>query len=203
VSSVYVQIIRNIRLRLGEPPRNFGRKEMGYLRIKPPAWCKPAVDELHAVYRDLELLLTHGTAVWGALVQANDLLFAPGPQDSPGVAIYTPEPHWHDDLMRLSEMAKTVFALKTGGGKTEQEREIGAWLADERKRFMSHPLPASIARESPVVASAVMFSRKHLPGGVLSCGFFPLLVHAKTKAALIVPARYWDAELVNIWTRPD
>jgi hypothetical protein len=176
---------------------------MGYLRIKPPGWCKPDVDELHTAYRDLELLLNDGTAVWGALVQANDSLFAPGAQDAPGVAIYTREPHWHDDLMRLSEMAKTVFALKDGGGKTAEEREIGAWLADERKRFLSHPLPASIAREAPVVTSAVMFSRKHLPGGVLSCGFFPLLAHAKSKAALVVPARYWDAELVNMWTRRD
>ena len=78
MSDIRIEMIRNTRIRLGEPPRVFGKKESGYLSIKPPAWLNSSDDDLSVVYQDHGLLLTHGTVVWGALVMANQAMFEPG-----------------------------------------------------------------------------------------------------------------------------
>jgi hypothetical protein len=198
VSNLYVEIIRNIRVRIGEPKRTFDAREMSYLRITAPDWCK-ADDDLAPIYRHQDLLLTEGMVVWGALVQANSLLFSPGPHDSPGIVVYAAEPHLHDDLLRLSATAKKLFALKEGCGKTPAETKFGAKLADERSLFLAEAIPKSIGGDSPIVANTAMFPRKHMPGGVLNASYFPLLVHPKTTATLMVPARYWDNNLLDVW----
>jgi hypothetical protein len=198
VSNLYVEIIRNIRVRVGEPKRQFDPKELKYLRLTPPAWCR-AGHELAPIYRDQDLLLSEGTVVWGALVQANTLLFRPGPHDSPGIVIHTTEPHFHDDLVRLSASAKKLFALKDGGGKTPAEKAFGSKLADDLSSFLAEAIPKSIGGESTILANTAMFHRKHLPGGVLSCGFFPLFIHPNTTAVSVVPARYWDSNLLDAW----
>jgi hypothetical protein len=199
----FAQIIRNIRLRLGEGPRTFKASEAKYFKLKPPEWCRSGKDELHAIYRDFDLLMKSGTAVWGALVQANTLLFSSGPHDGPGDIVYCPQPHWHDDLHRLSDIAKRVSSLKSGSGTTLEEKKIGDWLANERVRTMGHPVPKTIVGETPVLTGVTMFIRKHLPNGMLSNSYFPLLVHPDTKTVIVVPARYWDSELVDIWNRTD
>lgn len=202
MSNLFEQIIRNTRLRIGEPPRSFAPSERHYLESRSPIWCRPNADELHTIYADQKLLLTQGIVVWGHLLQANSALFARGNDDLPGASIYSPELHLHDDLTRLASVSEEVTALRQGGGKNPREKEIGKWLADERTTFMAHPVPASIAGATPVLSSCHMFIRKHLPGGKLTTSYFPLLVHPATKAVLIVPARYWDPEFVKMWTQP-
>jgi hypothetical protein len=198
VSNLYAEIIRNIRVRLGEPKRQFAAKELKYLRVTAPAWCKPGND-LAPIYRDQDLLMSEGTVVWGALVQANTLLFRPGPHDSPGIVIHTTEPHLHDDLVRLSAVAKKLFALKDGGGKTSAEKAFGSKLADDLASFLAEAVPKTLGGESPILANTAMFHRKHLPNGILSCGFFPLFIHPTTTAIFVVPARYWDNNLLDVW----
>lgn len=202
MSELFVQIIRNTRLRIGEPPRTFAPSERRYLETKAPAWCRPNVDDLHAIYADQKLLLTQGIVVWGYLLQANTGLFAPGEDDLPGASIYSPELHLQDDLARLASLSEEITALRKGGGKNPKEKEIGKWLADERTTFMAHPIPSSIAGTTPLLSGCHMFIRKHLPGGTLTTSYFPLLVHPKTKAVLVVPARYWDPDFVTMWTQP-
>ncbi len=193
-----VQMIRNTRLRFGEPPRQFAKSENAYLKMAPPAWCKPGKDLLHTVYNDREMLLREGKVVWGHLIQANSMAFNPGPDDVPGDVAFCPEPHWHDDLLRLGDMAKKLFEIKGAGSNTE-ERAFGKQLAHERDRFVSQPIPKSISLGSPVVATSFMVVRKHLPLGVLLNSYFPLLTHPKTKAVMVLPARYWDRELFDLW----
>ena len=48
-----------------------------------------------------------------------------------------------------------------------------------------------------------MVHRKHLPRGYLRANWFPLVVAPKeTPASVILPGRYWDAELVRRWKPP-
>jgi hypothetical protein len=197
-------MIRNTRLRWGEAPRTFSPAEQKYLIPKPPGWLKSSSDHsIAAIYKDFQLLVNHGSVVWGALVQANNLMFSPGPHDSPGVAVYCPEPHWHDDLRRLSDVAQRVMDLKNGNGTTPEEKKVGKWLADERTPFQAHPVPKPIAGDSPILTNTIMFPRKHLPNGVLSNSYFPIMVHADCKSIAVVPGRYWDPDLVDLWLQPN
>jgi hypothetical protein len=202
VGNAYIEILRNTRIRFGEPPRTFGSSEMSYLKIAPPSWCREGKDDLFEFYRDLMLLMRHGRVVWGNLVQANNILFAAGPHDAPGAVVYCREPYWHDELRRLSEIGTQLTALKEGRGNSPQEKQIGRWLADEMTRFLAHPVPKTLAGEAPVLTGCLMFIRKHLPGGVLSTGYFPLLVHDEIRTVAVLPARFWDAAMVDIWMSP-
>jgi hypothetical protein len=129
---------------------------------------------------------------------ANDQLFAAGTDDLPGVIAYCPQYHWHDDLMRLEAVTKKIGDLKTSAG-TAKEKEIGRWLASETDRFLDHPVPDTIAGQAPVRVGCNMFIRKHLPTGVLTTGFFPILVHPSTKATLVLPGQFWDKQMLDIW----
>jgi hypothetical protein len=202
MGDAYIEIIRNTRVRFGEPPRTFSSADTKYLQVAPPAWCREGKDELYAFYRDHQFLMRHGTVAWGVLLQANTILFAPGPHDAPGAVAHCAEPHWHDDLRRLSDIGKQLSNLKDGSGQTPKEKEIGALLADEAKRFMAHPVPKTIAGEAPLLIGVTMFIRKHLPGRVLSTGYFPVLIHDDVKSVSVLPARYWDAAMVDIWMSP-
>jgi hypothetical protein len=200
MGSRYTQLMRNMRIRFGQAPREFDRDQFSYLNIKPPNWCRPGQDLLHMIYRDHETLLSQGTIVWAVLVMANNQLFAAGKEDHPGLIVYCPQPHWHDDLIRLDEVAKKIGELKTSA-VTAKEKEIGKWLVDEQQRFLDLPAPETIVGKAPVRIGCNMFIRKHLPTGVLTTNQFPILVHPSTKATLILPSRFWDREMLDLWRR--
>jgi hypothetical protein len=202
VGDAYIEILRNTRLRFGEPPRQFASSEMSYLKVSPPSWCKKGKDDLFEFYRDFMMLMRHGRVVWGNLVQANNILFAAGAQDAPGSVVYCKEPYWHDELRRLAEIGTQLTALKEGSGNSPQEKQIGRWLADEMTRFVAHPVPTTLAGDAPVLTGCLMFIRKHLPGGVLSTSYFPLLVHDEIRTVAVLPARFWDGAMVDIWMSP-
>jgi hypothetical protein len=198
MSDSAIQMIRNTRLRFGEPPRQFPKNEQSYLNLTAPSWCSAKTDALYEVYRHREMLLREGRVVWGHLIQANSLIFEPGPDDVPGACAYCPDYHTHDDLSRLAEIAGNLFKLREKS-TTAEEKAFGAILAGEKERFFQRPVPKTLTKGSPVFASCLMINRKHLPAGVLSNSYFPILVHPDTQAILIVPARYWDPELFNHW----
>src|SRR5262245_13481087 len=125
MSDLYTRLIRNMRVRVGEVPRVFSKQEDKYLRIKTPAWCRKRQDQLLRIYQDAEMLLRHGSVNWAALVQCNTAMYAPGPADHPGTTIYCSEPHWHDDLNRLDELARRVADLRKGQGATPDEKQLG------------------------------------------------------------------------------
>jgi hypothetical protein len=182
MSDSAIEMIRNTRLRFGEPPRQFPKNEQSYLGLTAPSWCDAKTDALYEVYRHREMLLSEGRVVWGHLVQANDQIFKPGPHD----------------LVRLGDLSGKLFDLK-GKGDTPDEKAFGKQLAAETERFVRYPVPKSLAKGSPLFVSSLMIPRKHLPAGALTHSYFPILVHADTQAILIVPARYWDPDLFNHW----
>jgi hypothetical protein len=198
MSDSAIEMIRNTRLRFGEPPRQFPKNEQSYLGLTAPSWCDAKTDALYEVYRHREMLLSEGRVVWGHLVQANDQIFKPGPHDLPGDCVYCPDFHTHDDLVRLGDLSGKLFDLK-GKGDTPDEKAFGKQLAAETERFVRYPVPKSLAKGSPLFVSSLMIPRKHLPAGALTHSYFPILVHADTQAILIVPARYWDPDLFNHW----
>ena len=192
-------MMRNTRVRFGPAPRKFGIREGMALRIAPPTWCT-SKDDLRVIYKDQRTVLTEGYVVWSHLVQANSNLFSPKSKDDcPAAVIYSPQIHWGDPLMPLADMAQAVFELREKASESPRERLLGKMLADEYVRFFDEELPSSIAADARVLLTSIMVHRKHLPLGHLASSYLPLVVHPKTPASMILPAKYWDVDLVNVW----
>ena len=190
--------INEIRRRFGDPPRSFGLFERFHWHVSPPSWCSRD-DELRAMYEDRCLLRDEGIVIWGAVVQANQLMFRPGRDNCPGCVIFSFDTRWSDRLVPLAEIAHELFELKHGESSDPAAARFGAMLADEYERAMGLAAPPSLTAGRAVVATTVVFHRKHLPGRKLANGFLPLLVHKETAAAFVLPGRYWTEELCDAW----
>src|SRR6185503_6162156 len=73
---------------LRPPPRKIGWWSLRELRLKRPRWNR-SDGRFEAIFRHQDMLLEHGHVVWGHVIQANALLFEPGPDDSPAAIIYS------------------------------------------------------------------------------------------------------------------
>jgi hypothetical protein len=169
------------------------------LRVRPPGWF-PQTDDLMEVYRRQGTLMREGDIVWGALVQANAHLFQPGPDDHPAMAIHSEDPYFEDDPARLAAVARRLSELKGTTPDDPGERRWAEMITDEMERGMGWVAPKSCTGGRQVISTGFMVFRRHLPDGVLRCGWFPLLTHPETPAVMIVPSKYWPPDLVRIWS---
>jgi hypothetical protein len=193
-------LIEAVREWMGEPPRQFGFFDKLKLRVSPPAWMQ-ANDDLREVYRAHDLLLREGRIVWSALVQANNMLFQPGPSDHPALLIHSRDLAFDDRLDLLREVAHRIYTFKNTTPSDPAERELAALVTDEMDRGMSRRLPPAVAFDRDVRSSSTMIFRKYLPRKVIESGWFPLLIHPDTPASLIVPCVYWPEELAAAWRK--
>ena len=105
------QVIAQTRTVAGGAPRNI--KHVGGLVWPMPAWLEAdAKDPLRAIYHDQEQLLSHGRIVWGCIVQANQLLFSKGSDDSPAAIIYSTDPYFDAHPEDLVEIADELFMVR-------------------------------------------------------------------------------------------
>jgi hypothetical protein len=189
-----------VREAIGSAPRRLGILTRLRLHAWPPSWLWLRLDELLEVYRRQGMLLREGSIVWGALVQANLLLFEPGPEDHPAMAVYSSDSLFEDDPDRLVAIARRLFALKGTTPEDPGERRLAEMITDEMERGMGWAVPKSCTGGREVRSTTFMVFRRHLPGKVLSCSWFPLLTHPETPAVMIVPWEYWPPDLVRIWS---
>ncbi|WP_211280276.1 hypothetical protein [Streptomyces lushanensis] len=188
-------VIGQCRLSLGSAPRSFSWIDRRrYLRIPEPRWMRPnANDPLREILREQDSLLREGRLVWGALVQANTLLFQPGKDDHPAEVVYSPDAaDFDNNPVRLLDIARSLYSLK---GTEQSDPELMAFsehLANEMERGMRMPLPHKLTAGATVYNTAVLISRRHLPDGVLHSSVFPLIIHPeKTAMTMMLPSRYW------------
>jgi hypothetical protein len=151
------------------------------------------------VFLRQNLLLRDGDVVWGALVQANRLLFKAGRHDHPARVIHSADPSLDDGLDRLRTIASRLFQLKGTLPDDPGQRHFAEMITDETECGMGWTVPKGITGGPEVRSTGLMVFRRHLPGGVLRSGWFPLLTHPSTSAVMIVPWRYWPDDLVEIW----
>ncbi|NTW29530.1 MAG: hypothetical protein HGA39_09255 [Coriobacteriia bacterium] len=183
--------INAIRAKIGVEPRHFGLFARRYVSGSRPSWMEDD-DDLMEFFRNQDLLMHEGGVVWGALVQANTLLFSPGKMDHPAMVIYAPDrsldacPEW------LSSVARELYQLKNTMPEEPDRRELASMITDEMERGLGWTVPSSITGGKLIKSSSVMVFRQHLPHGVLKGDFFPLLFHPDTSAVMIVPSRYWS-----------
>jgi hypothetical protein len=190
-------ILRHIDEELGPPPRRFSRDEWPDLAIPEPTWIRR--DDMAIIYDDLRFLYKEGEIVWGAYVQANQLLFRRGFSNCPATFIYSRDPEIDDDPERLAAIATRLFQLKGGTWKDPDAQRYGDMLADERKRAMRWRAPETMTGDLPVYSTSVMVCRRHLPERVLASRYMPLLRHRDTVATLVVPHWFWPKPFRDRW----
>lgn len=162
-----------------------------------PDWIKPS-EPLYEILKQQQLLLTQGTIVWAALVQANNLLFSPGDVDCPAQLVYSRDPCFDSRPQELSAIASAIFKLKNTAPSDPAEKAMADRVTDEMDRTMGWRLP-DLLTDKEVFSATFMVFRRHIPNGVLAAGFFPILVHPSTQAVMIVPFEFWPIELIILW----
>ncbi|MEZ6067385.1 MAG: hypothetical protein R3B90_17150 [Planctomycetaceae bacterium] len=192
-------LIRETRELFGDAPREFGFLQKFYLKARPPSWCTRGNDAMWINYRDQWRLLTEGNVVWAAFVQANRLMFEPGRHDCPGTVIYSRDRKHGDELIPLLEAVPRLFELKGAYANDAECQRYGDMLADERERAMGLTVPQIISEGVPMTSTSVVFHRKHLPTGYLTCNFFPLLILPDQKSCMLLPSRFWSPTLIEHW----
>jgi hypothetical protein len=166
------------------------------LRAPGPSWIR--THALNEIVTHQPLLLQKGEVVWGAVLQANNALFKPGPNDHPGAVVYGRDPYFDSRPHELGAIASKLFSYKDTQAP-EAFRPISDWLTNERETAFNLPVPPALT-EHPAFATAVLFFRKHLPEQWLAGSWMPLLVHSETRAVMVVPRQFWPRAFVTRWT---
>lgn len=185
-------VLRACQHNFGEPPRSLSFGEKLRFRIWPPSWCLLGGDPLMGLYWNQKKLRDRGRVVWGHLVQANNLLFKPGPHDCPANVIYEPVASGERSYIALPRIAQSIFDLKGQRHHEAELRECSRWVTNERLRMVDALVPRQLTGGRDIVFSTVMIHRKHLPFGYLSCSMFPLIINPEeTPWTMILPGEYW------------
>jgi hypothetical protein len=193
------RLLEDVRANLGGPPRILEDDQVIELTPTVPPWFR-AGDPLTEIYDRLDLLLLEGRVVWGALVQANSLLFEAGPNDHPAMTIYAPDESFDDRPQDLKAIASRLFRLKNTTPQDRDERRLAAAITNEMERGMGWMVPRSLTGGCEVLSTGFMVFRRHIPGRRLQSGWFPLLIHDDTPAVMIVPRDFWPRELAIRWS---
>lgn len=170
-------------------------KYRSYLQVVPPPWMKG--DELYSQITAMPSLYRTGKVVWAALVQANSLMFKSEGASCPGEIVF--DPTGQTDVYTLHNSAKQLFALKGTTPEQEDQRKYAEHLTDERTRLINFPFPQSLA-PLPLRMSSVWFWRMHLPDGILTLPYFPIIISEQTLGeAIILPSLFWPKVFKEYW----
>ena len=180
------------------PPRP-GLLERLYLRVRPPRWCRK--DDLLAVFKDRGKLLREGNIVPAVLVQANALLFERGAYDAPANVIYTTDGDAEQPVARMLEVARKIFSLKNTKPEDADEARFARMVSYELGRDFRVTVPEKLSDGLDLTYTTIMVHRRHLPEGRLAVPYFPLLIHPESRAAMILPARYWPDDFLEEWVK--
>lgn len=192
------------RRRFRKQSQGFSLQQFLYNVLTPPWWMIQERDRRFCVfYRDQNILLKHGIVVWGRLVQANNLLFKPGKWDHPAVIVCSPDPVFDRGLRELAAIAREIYELKN---KKLDHPEMSDLIifAESITNEMDCPfnvaIPNYLTLNNLVYFTSIMVCRKHLPAGYLKSGWFPVLIAPdKTPASMILPSKYWESSLLEVW----
>ena len=176
-----------------------GLLEKLYVHIRPPKWCRKSKDDLMLIYRDQKKLIDHGQVAIAMLVQGNVTLFKKGYEDAPANVVYSDDLRAENLLDRLRAAALKIFEMKGTEPEDPDALKFAKMVSYEYSRGFRITVPDKFAPDLNVTYTTIMVHRKHLPEGYLANEFFPLLIHEESRAAMILPARYWSKELLADW----
>ncbi len=168
-----------------------------YNKSEKPGWMVKGNDKrFTATFRDEKLLFTEGKIMLGRIVQANSLLFEAGPSDCPAAMLFTDEPFFEENPLKLQEIAYGLFDIKGKDTDDDELQKFSDILYDEYVAAFNVEVPSKITYGKKVYFTSFMVHRKHLPLGYIDIGCFPILAcPEKTEASIILPSKYWTPGL--------
>ncbi|HEY6096338.1 MAG TPA: hypothetical protein VIU93_15465 [Gallionellaceae bacterium] len=191
------QAIGKLRSAYELAQKRFNPQILASVSAPTPPWMDKR-DALNEILRQQSLLLQEGKIVWGALIQANKLLFSPGRDDCPALLVYSADPYFDSRPQELRQIGHSIFSLKDTIPDHPELEEVAQLVSDKMDRSMNFRLPHVLSNRE-IRAAAFMVFRKHIPTGVLTAGTFPILIHPSTDAVMIVPCEFWPIELIVLW----
>ncbi|MDR2625693.1 MAG: hypothetical protein LBC37_05110 [Zoogloeaceae bacterium] len=167
-------------------------------------------DPLNASIHDFPTLLREGRVVWGALIQANNNLFASGTDDLPAEVVYSIDGSVPPDV--LAPVAQALFALRKQLPPQADDalKKCADYLNAETVRAFGWPVPASLVPAPGLPErlpdglriSTLWVMRKYLPHGYLAGNVLPLLASdACPGHVMVIPANAWPATFRASWDR--
>jgi hypothetical protein len=196
---VMKQLINALRRSFGAGRLLQGGRWMKQVRTEPPAWMTASGDPVRIFYEKQETLFRKGRIGWGALVEADDGVFAQGDDDLPCVLIYSEDEYFDARPAELAAIGARLLDLKSAGAAGAFELSRFAQLVrNDSGRPLGVALPAALSAKEPMLSSFVAI-RSHLPDGILAGAWFPVLIHASSVVPMIVPSTFWPPALLTAW----
>ncbi len=188
----FKSLIEQTRIAAGRCPRRFKSEHKVRLGFLQKMFDK----ELAQQVAKAKLLFSEGQIVWGAIVQANALMFEPGRGNLPGAMLFSTDLRMDDRPSLLTDCAAGLFSYK--GKKNLGDPALQAF-ADRLQNELSRPLgmevPSRLTGNIACQMSVIQFERKHLPGGTITSRFMPILTHRDTPSIMVLPCKYWPKVL--------
>jgi hypothetical protein len=124
----------------------------------------------------------------------------PGADDCPAAVVYSLAPFFDDKLKTLAEVADILFGLKGGEVRDPDLAEFADAITSEEQVLFNRKIPLSLTFRHRAYYTTIMVHRKHLPVRFLKASWFPLVADPdESPASVILPSRYWDPELAEMW----
>ena len=197
--AVMKQLINALRRSFGAGRLLQGGRWMKQVRTEPPAWMTASGDPVRIFYEKQETLFRKGRIGWGALVEADDGVFAQGDDDLPGVLIYSEDEYFDARPAELAAIGARLLDLKSAGAVGAFELSRFAQLVrNDSGRPLGVAVPAALSAREPMLSSFVAI-RSHLPDGILAGAWFPVLIHPSSVVPMIVPSTFWPPALLTAW----
>jgi hypothetical protein len=193
------QLINALRRSFGAGRLLQGGRWMKQVRTEPPAWMTASGDPVRIFYDKQETLFRKGRIGWGALVEADDGVFAQGDDDLPGVLVYSEDEYFDARPAELAAIGARLLELKSAGAVGAFELSRFAQLVrNDSGRPLGVAVPAALSAKEPMLSSFVAI-RSHLPEGILAGAWFPVLIHSSSVVPMIVPSTFWPPALLAAW----
>jgi hypothetical protein len=199
------ELIDECRENFGPPPRDLTPREARDFKLQASLSMRwyffRTGDKLKLILDDQALLRDQGRVVWGALVQANNVLFDPDNRMTlPANAIYSTERYFDDRVDELRRLGRELFDLKGTRPRDPELTRFANIVTSETRRVMKKQIPPEYCDDRKVYFTTLLIQPSHLPDGYLAEGFFPLVIcPGETPATMILPAHYWPKGLRRIW----
>ncbi|MGH6951162.1 MAG: hypothetical protein ACREH4_09830, partial [Vitreimonas sp.] len=168
-------MLERVRASIGAPPR---RRVLDSERVKAPGRVKrhPALADLA---KRQNILLREGDIVWGAVVQANRAMFAPGWFNYAGSMLYSRDEAITATPHILLSAVEEIYAAKGRRGLDGEMQAIADMLYDGRGAADDLRVPLYVTRDIQCYITNVIFDRSHLPRGKLDVKLMPILIDAR------------------------
>ena len=191
------QLINALRRSFGAGRLLQGGRWMKQVRSEPPSWMTAGGDPVRIFYEKQETLFRKGRIGWGALVEADDGVFAPGQDDLPGVLVYSEDDHFDARPMELAAIGARLLDLRAAGGASDLAR-FAQGVRNDTGRPLGVTVPAALSAKEPMLSSFVAI-RAHLPEGILAGTWFPVLIHPSSVVPMIMPSTFWPPAMLQAW----